>query len=137
MEQRNNFEQAARRAAERQKSTPHAVAARFDKRLGKVIVELSSGLMIGFRPEDAQGLERARVDDLTKIEITPSGFGLHFPKLDADLYLPALLEGFFGSSKWAAARLGASGGSVRTKVKAAAARANGRLGGRPRKPAHG
>jgi hypothetical protein len=137
MEQRNSFEQAARRAAERQKSTPHAVAARFDKRLGKVIVELSSGLMIGFGPEDAQGLERARVDDLTKIEITPSGFGLHFPKLDADLYLPALLEGFFGSSKWAAARLGASGGSVRTKVKAAAARANGRLGGRPRKPAHG
>ena len=137
MAQHSDFEQASRRATERQKSTPRAVSAKFDKRLGKVIIELSSGLMIGFRPEDAQGLEKAGAGDLAEIEITPSGFGLHFPKLDADLYIPALLEGFFGSRKWAAARLGASGGSARTKVKAAASRANGRLGGRPRKPAHG
>ncbi len=137
MAQHSNIEQASRRAAERQKSTPRAVSARFGKRLGKIVVELSSGLMIGFRPEDALGLEKAESGDLAAIEITPSGFGLHFPKLDADLYIPALLEGFFGSKKWAAARLGTSGGSARSKVKAAASRANGLLGGRPRKPAHG
>jgi hypothetical protein len=137
MAPRNEIEQATRRATERQKSRPHAISAKFDKRLDKVIVELSSGLMIGFRPEDAQGLEKARAEDLARIEITPSGFGLHFPKLDADLYLPAILEGFFGSKKWAAARLGASGGAARTKAKAAASRANGLLGGRPRKRAHG
>jgi hypothetical protein len=137
MAQHNGVEQANRRAAERQKTTPRAVSAKFDKRLGKVMVELSSGLMIGFRPEDAQGLEKARMEDLGEIEITPSGFGLHFPKLDADLYIPALLEGFFGSKKWAAARLGASGGAARSKAKAAASRANGLLGGRPKKPAHG
>jgi hypothetical protein len=137
MVQHNSVEQANRRATERQKSTPRAVSAKFDERLGKVVVELSSGLMIGFRPEDAQGLENARPEHLGEIEITPSGFGLHFPRLDADLYIPALLEGFFGSKKWAAARLGASGGAAKTKVKAAASRANGLLGGRPRKPAHG
>lgn len=137
MAQRSTVEQATRRAVERQKSTPHAISARFDKRLGKVVVDLSSGLMVGFRPEDAQGLEKACAEDLSEIEITPSGFGLHFPRLDADLYIPALLEGFLGSRKWAAAKLGASGGLARTKVKAAASRANGLLGGRPRKPAHG
>jgi hypothetical protein len=62
-----------------------------------------------------------------------AGFGLHFPKLDADLYVPAILEGFLGSRKWMAARLGTAGGSSRSKPKAAAARANGSLGGRPRK----
>jgi hypothetical protein len=88
-----------------------------------------------FSPKNAQGLEHATPTQLAAIEISPSGYGIHFPKLDADLYLPALLEGFLGSRKWMAARLGAAGGSSRSKPKAAAARANGTLGGRPRKTA--
>ncbi|MEO9073864.1 MAG: hypothetical protein ABI286_13025, partial [Edaphobacter sp.] len=60
-------------------------------------------------------------------------FGLHFPQLDADINVPNLLDGVFGSRKLMAARLGAAGGSSRSKSKAAAARANGALGGRPRK----
>jgi hypothetical protein len=39
---------------------------------------------------------------LSKIEISPSGLGLHFPAIDADLYLPALLDGFLGSRRWMA-----------------------------------
>jgi hypothetical protein len=62
-------------------------------------------------------------------------FGLHFPALDADLYIPALLEGFFGSKRWMAARLGELGGKARSAAKARASRANGRLGGRPKKVA--
>ena len=27
---------------------------------------------------------------MTKIEISPSGLGLHFPAIDADIYLPGL-----------------------------------------------
>jgi hypothetical protein len=68
-----------------------------------------------------------------RIEITPSGLGIHFPKLDADLYLPALLEGFLGSRRWIAAQMGRIGGKASTKAKSTAARRNGRLGGRPRK----
>ncbi len=62
------------------------------------------------------------------IEISPSGLGLHFSKLDADLYVPALLEGILGSRHWIAARLAKKGGSVRSAAKAGAARANGRQG---------
>jgi hypothetical protein len=63
----------------------------------------------------------------------PSGFGIHFPVLDADLYVPGILEGFLGSKRWMASRLGQLGGQSRSRAKRAASRANGRLGGRPRK----
>jgi hypothetical protein len=65
----------------------------------------------------------------------PSGLGLHFPKLDADLYLPALLAGVLGSKAWAAAQLGQAGGQARTAAKQEAARRNGRLAGRPKQAA--
>ena len=128
-----DIEAANARAAARLARTPTATAAKFDKRKGQVVVELSSGLQIAFKPGDAQGLEAATATDLQTIEISPSGLGLHFPKIDADLYLPALLEGFLGSRSWMAQRMGSRGGQAITKAKAVAARANGKLGGRPRK----
>ena len=97
------------------------------------MIALSSGLEIAFKPHDAQGLELACPAQLAEIEISPSGLGLHFPKLDADLYLPALLEGFLGSRRWMASAMGKAGGKATTEKKANAARANGSLGGRPRK----
>jgi hypothetical protein len=80
-----------------------------------------------------EGLQDARARDLRDIEISPSGFGLHFPRLDADIYLPGLFAGTLGSRRWMAAQLGKRGGGVRSAAKAAAARSNGKLGGRPRK----
>jgi hypothetical protein len=111
--------------------TPHATSARLVR--GKVTVQLSNGATFAFPPEIAQGLEGASAAQLSKIEITPSGLGLHFPELDADLYVPGLLAGVFGSKPWMAAQLGREGGKARTAKKAQAARRNGKLGGRPRK----
>jgi uncharacterized protein DUF2442 len=127
------FELATKRAARHRAIEPAAVAACYDPNADRVVIKLNTGTEFAFPPHRAQGLEAARPSDLDVIEISPSGFGLHFPKLDADLWLPALLEGVFGSRKWIAAQLGASGGRVKSKAKARAARANGRLGGRPRK----
>lgn len=128
-----SIKSANTRAAARLAHNPTAVAARYDRRIGRVVITLSSGLDIAFKPHDAQGLEGARPAQLAGIEISPSGLGLHFPKLDADLYLPALLEGFLGSRRWMASSMGKAGGQATTEQKASAARANGRLGGRPRK----
>jgi len=97
------------------------------------VIRLSSDLEVSFSPRAAQGLEHATPADLQKIEVTPSGFGVHFPKLDADLYVPAILEGFLGSKKWMAARLGQVGGRSRSEAKRVASKRNGVLGGRPRK----
>jgi len=129
------IERANRRAKEAEASYPRAVRARYDSKRGQIVVHLSSRLDVAFSPRDAEGLEGATPTQLEPIEISPSGFGIHFPKLDADLYLPALLEGFLGSKRWMAGRLGAAGGRSRSAVKAAAARKNGRTGGRPRKAA--
>jgi hypothetical protein len=133
MKSDDNIEQANRRAAELQTHAPRAVSARYDSRTGRVVIHLSSRLIVSFAPEDAQGLENARPSQLHEIEISPSGFGLHFPAADADLYVPALLEGFLGSKSWMASRLGQVGGQATSKAKKAASRANGKLGGRPRK----
>ena len=129
----DNFELANRRAKDRQAAIPRAIAAHYDRASGRIVIHLSSNLDVSFSPCDAQGLENAKPSQLEEIEISPSGFGIHFPKLDADLYLPGLLEGFLGSKRWMASRLGQIGGKSRSPAKRAASKANGRLGGRPRK----
>jgi len=131
----DNFELANRRAKDRQAAIPRAIAAHYDRASGRIVIHLSSNLDLSFSPRDAQGLENAKPSQLEEIEISPSGFGIHFPKLDADLYLPGLLEGFLGSKRWMASRLGQIGGKSRSAAKRAASKANGRLGGRPKKAA--
>ncbi len=135
MAKREDIELANQRAKEVQAASPRALAANYDRRTKKIVIHLSSRVDLSFLPEDAQGLERAKASELEPIEISPSGLGIHFPKLDADLYVPALLEGFLGSKHWMAARLGRLGGRSRSPAKKAASRANGRMGGRPKKVA--
>jgi len=124
--------QAEARGQERRQAG-YAVSARYDRRNAHVVVKLNTGVQISFPARIAQGLADASPDDLSVIEISPAGMGLHWPKLDADLYVPSLMAGRFGSRKWMAAQLGAAGGKARSPAKAASSRANGRLGGRPRK----
>jgi hypothetical protein len=130
---RDNLELANKRAKEVQGSFPRAVSARYDRKNRSIEIQLSSNLKVSFSPRDAQGLEKATPSELKEIEVSPSGFGIHFPKLDADLYLPAILQGFLGSRSWVASRLGQAGGKSRSIAKRSASRANGKLGGRPRK----
>ncbi len=113
----------------------HAVSARYDRRRSRVVVALNTGVELTFPARLAEGLANASPDNLADIEISPAGLGLHWPKLDADLYVPALLQGVFGSKRWMARQLGAEGGRSRTVAKIAASRENGRKGGRPRKAA--
>ena len=113
----------------------HAVSARYDRRRSRVVVALNTGVELTFPARLAEGLADASPERLADIEISPAGLGLHWPQLDTDLYVPGLLQGVFGSKKWMARELGAEGGKARTAAKVAAARANGRKGGRPRRPA--
>ena len=114
-------------------SPPHALRAGYDRRLRRIIIRFSAGLEVSFSPRDAQGIEKATAAQLKRIEISPSGNGIHFPKIDVDLYLPALLMGFLGSRNWIASRLGSLGRKSRSAAKVAAAKRNGRRGGRPRR----
>ena len=133
MVSREEFGRANRRAKETLIATPVAVSARYDRKTRCIAIELNSGAEFRFPPHNAEGLENATASQLEDVEITPSGLGIYFPKLDADFSIPALLEGIFGSKKCMAARLGATGGHSKSLGMVTAARANGRLRGRPRK----
>jgi hypothetical protein len=133
MEKNDRVELANHEGHRLQSELPRAVSARYDRRLGRIVIRLSTSVDIAFSPRDAQGLEKATAAQLAEIKISPSGFGIYFPKIDADLYLPALLMGFLGSRNWMASRLGTVGGKSRSTAKVAAAMRNGRRGGRPRK----
>ncbi len=114
---------------------PRAIGARYDRRVSRIVISLDNGLEVAFPPRLAEGLEHATPAELAVVEVSPLGDGLHWPALDADLSVPGLLAGVFGSKRWMAAQLGASGGRVRSEEKAATSRENGRKGGRPRKAA--
>ena len=128
------LEQAERRM-DALRDAGHAVSARYDRRRARVIVALNTGVELTFPARLAQGLADAAPESLAEIEISGAGLGLHWPKLDADLYIPALMQGVFGSKAWMARELGAQGGRSRTPAKIAASRKNGQKGGRPRKSA--
>ena len=110
---------------------PRAAAVRYDRQLDRVVVELTNGCTFAFPPRLAQGLETATADELAQVEVLGTGSGLHWEALDADLSVPRLLTGLFGTASHMARRAG----RVTSPAKAAAARANGAKGGRPRRSA--
>lgn len=98
--------------------------------LDLLILELTDGSRRAIPREDLQGLESGTREQLANFEIVGGGTGLHWPDLDADLYVPALLRGIYGTKQWMA-KIGRRGGMAQTAAKKRAARANGKLGGRP------
>jgi hypothetical protein len=133
MASHDTFERANQRGKEIAAHIPQAVSAHYDRKTGRIVIHLSSKLIVSFSPADVEGLADAAPSQLGEIEISPSGFGIHFSGVEADLYIPGLLEGFLGSKAWMASRLGQIGGRSRSGAKKAASRANGILGGRPKK----
>src|SRR6516225_3983794 len=92
---------AAERRGERSLRTePRARAARYDRRTGRIRVDLTNGCSFAFPARKAQGLERASDDELAQIEILGLGLGLHWEQLDVDLSVPGLLAGLFGTKAY-------------------------------------
>jgi hypothetical protein len=98
------------------------------------ILRLTDGGRRVLPREDLQGLQSGTKEQLARVEIVGGGTGLHWPDLDADLYVPALLRGIYGSKLWMA-KIGRRGGLATSAAKKRASRANGKLGGRPSKRA--
>lgn len=100
------YEAATRAGEEMLRTVPYAVSAQYDASRRRVVVLLSSGLELAFRPEDVPGLETATPDQLAEVEILGVGYGLHWESLDADVYVPSLLKGITGTKTRMAARRG-------------------------------
>jgi len=108
---------------------PRAASARYDRKLGRIVVSLTNGCTFAFPPRLAQGPETATDVQFAEIEILGNGYGLHWESLDADFSIPGLLAGIFGTRSHMA-RLA---GRTKSPAKAAASRTNGAKGGWPRK----
>lgn len=126
---KEQFKAATARGAATLARGPIALAARYDSRRGLIVITLEGGCEFAFPAARAEGLANAPRSKLAKI--SPNGLGLHWPLLDADLYVPSLIEGAFGSRRWMQ-QIGKLGGSSRSSVKAKTSRENGKRGGRPR-----
>lgn len=108
---------------------PRAASVRYDRATGRIVVELTSGSAFAFPARLGQGLEAATDEQLSQVVIQGAGYGLHWEALDVDLSIPGLAAGIFGTK----AHMARIAGQSTSDAKAAAARANGAKGGRPRK----
>ncbi len=124
--------ESGRKSEEREQ---RAKSARYDASTGRVVLELKHGCFFEFPARYVQGLSEATDEQLAQVRLLGSrGYTLEWEELDVHLAVPGIISGIFGSKAWMA-ELGRAGGRAKTPAKAAAARANGAKGGRPRKNA--
>lgn len=109
-----------------------AESVHYDKSDDLIVIKLRNGAIFSFPPRLAQGLQGSSPEQLADIWIPPSGSSVHWESLDVDFSIPELIAGIFGTKSWMA-ELGRKGGKATSSAKSAAARKNGKKGGRPRK----
>ena len=118
------YEAANKVGAKMMKRGPIVVFVAYDPASRTLLLTFADGTSLTTPVDNVQGLAGADDADLAFIEIESQGLSLHWPKLDADVWVPSLVEGVTGTRAWIAAR----GGAAKSEAKAAAAR-----GGRPKK----
>ena len=128
---RERYARARARGQERAQDPSAVVNARYDEARDRVDLTFGGGGSMAIPRKMIPGLERASTSNIEAIVVSPAGDALSWPSLDVDVYVPGLVERAFGTRLFAAAT-GRRGGRRRSRAKAAAAKANGAKGGRPR-----
>ena len=150
---------ARQRGQESDVSEARAVSVRYDEPSRTLVLTLRGGMTLLIPIHLLQGVAGAAPEHIHEVMLRPRGAGLHWETLDADFSVQGLVAGSFGNTAWmehlraqglldaasearleavahlrnSATQMGRKGGSRRTPAKAAAAKENGRKGGRPRK----
>ena len=126
------YSAAKKRGEEKMAHEPQAKAVHYDRATKRVIVDLKNGTTFIFPTKLVQGLRDASPEDIEEVRLGPRGAALYWDNIGVDFSLGALMAGIFGTRIWMVEHA-RKAGSVRSKAKAAAARANGVKGGRPRR----
>jgi hypothetical protein len=130
-ELRSNFARASRAGRRAAKTEPRAARATYRARDDVLRIELTNGAAITIPVKLIPALKGASPSEVRSVEVLGRGGGLHWEALDVDLSVPGLVSSVFAGPEWMA-ELGRAGGRRSSATKAAAARRNGRKGGRPR-----
>ena len=98
----------------------------------KVVVILEDGVELNIPAHLIQGLGKASSEQLTEVKIIGKGIAIRWDALNVDLGMNSLLHRIYGNPNWMK-ELASKGGRAKSATKAAAARENGKKGGRPQK----
>jgi len=129
---RERYARARARGDARAHEPSAVVEARYDRDGDLIELKFAGGGSMAIPRKAVPGLHRESTSSIESIVVSPAGDALSWPSLDVDVYVPGLVERVFGTRLFAAAT-GRRGGRRRSKAKAAASKANGAKGGRPRK----
>jgi hypothetical protein len=91
---------AIARARKFAKYDRRVVRATYSDASDRLLIQLDDGATYSLPRNLIQGLGGGQKKDLRRIQILNDGTGLLWPILDVAHYIPALLEGVYGSEKW-------------------------------------
>jgi hypothetical protein len=134
---RENYARVSEAGRRATLTEPRAARATYRARENALQIELTNGVVLRVPVKLIPYLKGVSTREIRAVEVLGCGDGLHWESLDLDLSVPALVASVFESPEWMS-ELGRIGGRQSSAAKAAAARRNGRKGGRPRtRPARG
>jgi hypothetical protein len=123
--------EARRRERRERRGGLRAISAKYDAADRRIEMELSNGMLFAFPVSLIASLHRVPASVLRGVQLDSSGGALRWSALDVDLSVPGLLLASVGEGD-RRRHLAKLAGSAKSRAKAAAARANGAKGGRPR-----
>ncbi|MDQ2665836.1 MAG: DUF2442 domain-containing protein [Gemmatimonadota bacterium] len=123
---RSQIPAARTRATAEREAGLRAEAARYDRKTGRIVLELINGYVLGIPVSTLPALRNATHAQLAAVELSATGSAIRFPALDADYSVPGLVLAL------TAREVGRRGSQVRSNAKSLAAKLNGAKGGRPR-----
>lgn len=117
--------EAARIKGLQRNDEPLAVNAGYDVTRNAIFIEMNNGIRFEIPRALLQGLQDATSHQLAQVKVLGKGTAIAWESPDVGFTVAGLLKAYFGRV----------GGSMTSKHKAAAARANVAKGGRPRSDA--
>ncbi|MEP7330126.1 MAG: DUF2442 domain-containing protein [Betaproteobacteria bacterium] len=109
-----------------------ATSVVYEPKLKRLHVELASGVAVSVPVSKVQGLAGTAPALVKSVSLAGKGSTIRWAQLDLDVSVTDLVAGCFGTRAWMTT-LARQGGRATSDAKAAAARSNGKKGGRPRK----
>ena len=79
---------------------PRAISVKYNKKTGRVIIDLITGVSFMFPASMAEELVDVSKSDLSDVSVLADGFAIYWKKIDVALSVPDLLKGIFGSKGW-------------------------------------